>query len=103
MKAAQERPDSRAGMDEGRSSALRKEVNSRKSVNGMALANANPNLPRRSCRSWVMGGEGGGNAKCPGGDCNCRQSETSIDWRMPVVAEYERGKRDEGEGEECST
>ena len=37
------------------------------------------------------------------GNGNCRQGEASVDWRMPVVEDYEGGKRDESEGEECST
>jgi hypothetical protein len=55
MKAAQERPESKAGVDEGRSSALLKEVNIRSSVKGIALAKANPSLPRRTVDlgSWA--------------------------------------------------
>jgi len=50
-----------------------------------------------------VGGEGGGNAERPGRNCDCRQGETSVDWRLGVVEDYERGKRDEGEGKKCST
>jgi hypothetical protein len=55
MKAAQERPDSRAGVDEGRSSALLKEMNIRSKVKGIALAKANPSLPRSTVDlgSWA--------------------------------------------------
>lgn len=50
-----------------------------------------------------MGGESGGNAERPGGNCNCGQGETSVDWHMSVVEDYEGGKGEEGEREECST
>jgi hypothetical protein len=55
MKAAQERPDSKAGVDEGRSSVLLKEMNILSSVKGIALAKANPSLPRRTVDlgSWA--------------------------------------------------
>ena len=55
MKEAQERPDSNAGEDKGRSSAFLNEANSRSSVKGIALANANPSLPRRTVDrgSWA--------------------------------------------------
>jgi len=60
MKAAQESPDRRAGVDEGRSSALLKEMNIRSRVKGIALANANPNLPRSTVDlgSWAERAEG---------------------------------------------
>ena len=55
MKAAQERPASKGGVNEGGSSVLLKEVNNRSSVKGIALAKANPSLPRMTVDlgSWA--------------------------------------------------